>query len=96
MHLNLLNHVRRGWIAEYRFHPIRKWRFDFAHIKMRIAVEIEGAVYTRGRHTRGTGYLKDCEKYNEAQMLGWKVLRYSTTQTGEMVRDIERLVEEQG
>jgi very-short-patch-repair endonuclease len=63
---------------------------------MRIAVEIEGAVYTQGRHTRGAGYLKDCEKYNEAQMLGWTVLRYSTSQTGAMMRDIERMVKERG
>jgi very-short-patch-repair endonuclease len=43
-----------------------------------IAVEIEGGVFTSGGHSRGKGYEKDCEKYNAAVKLGWRVLRYST------------------
>ncbi len=92
MHLKLLNKICKGWIAEHRFHSIRRWRFDFAHLKHKVAIEIEGGIWTKGRHTRGKGYLKDCEKYNEAQILGWKVLRYAPTQTGEMIRDIERII----
>jgi hypothetical protein len=38
-------------------------------------IEIEGAVWTGGRHTRGAGYIKDCEKYNEAAFNGWAVIR---------------------
>lgn len=62
---------------DFRFHDKRKWRFDFAFPEALVAVELEGAVYSRGRHTRGAGYEKDCEKYNAAQLLGWRVLRYT-------------------
>lgn len=62
-------------IAEHRFAPPRRWRFDYAFPEQRIALEVEGGVWTRGRHTRGSGFLKDVEKYNEAALLGWTVLR---------------------
>lgn len=64
-------------ILEHKFHPSRKWRFDLAIPSVKLAVEIEGAVYTNGRHTRGTGFLNDIEKYNEAAMLGWTLLRFT-------------------
>lgn len=67
---------------EHRFHPTRKWRFDFAWPSAMVAVEIEGGVWTGGRHTRGSGFTADAEKYNEAALLGWRVLRF----TGPMVR----------
>lgn len=66
-----------GWfVEEHRFHPTRKWRFDFAFLAQRLAVEVEGGVWAGGRHTRGSGFLGDCEKYNEATRLGWRVLRF--------------------
>jgi len=60
---------------EIRFHPTRNWRFDFAWPQRRIAVEIEGGVWSAGRHTRGAGFIGDCEKLNEAARLGWTVYR---------------------
>jgi len=62
---------------EHRFHPTRRWRFDFAWPSKKIAVEIEGGTWTGGRHTRGAGFQKDCEKYNAAAVLGWTVLRFT-------------------
>jgi hypothetical protein len=62
-------------VAEHRFHPVRKWRFDWAFVPPRIAVEVEGGAFTNGRHTRGAGFLKDIEKYGEAAALGWVVIR---------------------
>ena len=65
---------------EYRFHPVRRWRFDFAWPDQKVAVEIEGGVYNGGRHTRGKGFEGDCIKYNTAQLMGWTVLRFTTGQ----------------
>ena len=62
-------------VSEHKFHPARKWRFDFAWPEVRLALEVEGGVWTGGRHTRGAGFLKDIEKYNVAACLGWRVLR---------------------
>ena len=61
--------------AEYRFAPPRKWRFDFAWPEQKVALEIEGGVWVQGRHTRGSGYVKDMEKYNAAATAGWRVLK---------------------
>ena len=63
-------------VREHRFHPTRKWRFDFAFPDHKLAVEIEGGIWANGRHTRGSGFKADMEKYNEAALLGWKVLRF--------------------
>ena len=62
---------------EFLFHKRRKWRFDFAWPDLLIAVEVEGGVFSGGRHVRGQGYESDCEKYNEAQLIGWMVLRFT-------------------
>lgn len=75
---------------EYRFAPPRKWRFDFAFLKHMVALEVEGGVWTGGRHTRGSGFVKDMEKYNTAAQLGWRVLRVvpqdvCTVETIEMI-----------
>jgi hypothetical protein len=83
---NMFGDGRLVYTTEYKFHPTRKWKFDFAWQVVggsvflplvKVAVEIEGAVWAGGRHTRGTGYTADLEKYNSAVSLGWKVLRYS-------------------
>lgn len=62
-------------VKEHRFHPVRKWRFDYAIPEHKIALEVEGGVWTAGRHTRPQGFLGDIEKYNTATLMGWKVLR---------------------
>lgn len=81
---NILIHVIKDdfgleAVTEFRFHPVRRWRFDVAIPEMMIAIELEGGVYTRGRHTRGAGYVKDLEKYNAATVMGWNLLRYAHT-----------------
>ena len=63
---------------ELKFHPKRKWRFDFAFPEAKIAAEIEGGVWSGGRHNRASGYTKDCEKYNNAVLLGWRVFRFTS------------------
>lgn len=68
------------FVPEYRFHPIRRWRFDYANVETKTAIEIEGGVYSRGRHVRPIGYIKDMEKYNSAVENEWVVLRYQTNE----------------
>lgn len=62
-------------VAEYRFHPTRRWRFDYAWPEALLALEVNGGVFTKGRHTRGLGYVNDMEKLSEAAILGWRVLQ---------------------
>lgn len=68
------------WRREYEFHPVRKWRFDFAWPDKLIAVEIDGGAFSNGRHTRGAGYEEDCNKLNAAALMFWRVLRFTTRQ----------------
>lgn len=65
-------------IKEFRFMPERKFRFDYAWPDKMTALEIEGATWINGRHTRGKGYESDCIKYSEAAIRGWKVIRVTT------------------
>ena len=67
-------------VREYKFAPDRKWRFDFSWPDRKLAVEVEGGVWSGGRHTRGSGYVNDMTKYNRANLLGWCVLRFDTAQ----------------
>lgn len=60
---------------ELEFAPDRKWRFDYAWESAKLALEVEGGVWTEGRHTRGSGFVKDMDKYNAAAVLGWRLLR---------------------
>ncbi len=62
-------------VREHRFHPVRRWRFDYAWIDHKVALEVEGGVWTGGRHTRGAGFVGDMEKYNAAVVAGWRVVR---------------------
>ena len=73
--------------SEFRFHPPRRWRFDFAFPDRKIGIECEGGTWTNGRHVRGAGFEKDVEKYNQAAIDGWMVLRF----TGSMIKNGQAL-----
>lgn len=62
-------------VKEYRFYQPRRWRYDYAIPKYKIAIEVEGGVWTQGRHTRPKGFLGDVEKYNTGTLLGWRIFR---------------------
>lgn len=71
-----------GFVPEHRFHPVRKWRFDWAHLELKIACEYSGHGSTGktghiGRHASVTGMTGDCEKLNSAAMEGWRVLTFT-------------------
>lgn len=79
-------------VKEHLFHPTRKWRFDYAFLDSKIALEVEGGVHTGGRHIRPRGFLNDMEKYNTAATMGWRVLRTTpnglrTFKTIEMIKE---------
>lgn len=83
---------------EFKFHKTRKWRADF-YIPTRrqpILVEVEGGVYSGGRHTRGKGYENDCEKYSEACILGYMLLRGTTNmiKSGYLIDAVNRALGE--
>lgn len=79
---------------EVRFDPKRRWRFDFCWPDRKLAVEVEGAVWSGGRHTRGAGFLRDAEKYNRATELGWAVYRFASEQVydGSAITVISRIL----
>lgn len=79
---------------QYKFHPTRKWLLDFAWPELKVAVEVEGGTWVRGRHTRPEGYARDCEKYNAAALLGWQVYRFTgdAVSSGEAARFIQGVV----
>ena len=63
------------WRVEHKFHPHRKWRFDFYLESARLAVEVEGGIFKGGRHTNPAGFMKDVEKYNSATLFDIRVYR---------------------
>lgn len=77
-------------VRQYRYHPHRRWRFDFAWPDHGLAVEVDGGTWSGGRHTRGAGYEKDSEKINAANLLGWTCLRYTSSmvKSGRAAREI--------
>ena len=75
---HLLANKIEGFERELKFHPTRKWRFDFADQARMIAIEVEGGTFVSGRHNRGRAMAGDMEKYNEATRLGWRVYRFDT------------------
>ncbi len=81
---------------ELKFHPDRKWKFDLALSYYHVAIEIEGGFFLKGggRHTRGAGARSDMEKYNEAVLLGWRILRVlpEWVKSGVAFRLVERAV----
>lgn len=70
----------QDWVAEHKFHPVRKWRMDYACPALKICIEIDGGIFIGGRHSRPIGMLKDNEKFNTAASMGWVVLKFTPQQ----------------
>lgn len=81
-------------VREYRFFESRRWRIDFAWPDLKVAVEIEGGTHTGGRHVRGDGFEKDCEKYNCLSEMGWRLFRYTSRQVldGRAIEQMKRIL----
>ena len=70
-------------VCEYQFAREalgREWRLDYSWVDEKVGLEVDGAIWVKGRHTRGSGWLKDSDKLNSAAQLGWKMLRCTPQQ----------------
>lgn len=72
-------------VAEYRFHSVRRWRFDFAFPSCRVAVEVDG----RGPAHRDQAVAGDNEKRNVARAMGWCVFQFNSNNVGSKAKAIE-------
>lgn len=86
------SHLLDGMVREFHFSKERGWRSDFAWPGEKLLVEVEGGTFGKSRHTSGTGYRADCEKYNAATLAGFRVLRFTTDMVAskEAIRDIQK------
>lgn len=80
-------------VKEYRFHPDRKWRFDFALPEKKIGIEYDGLHSAKSRHTTLVGFTGDAEKMNAAQALGWKVLRFTVKNYKNVLKELENNIQ---
>jgi len=62
--------------------PGRRFKIDLAHVAKKIAVEIHGATYANGRHSRHAGFSTDLEKARLLTAAGWRCIAF----TGEDVK----------
>ena len=78
---------------EFRFSTEQLFRFDFAFVDERIAVECEGGTWVKGAHSRGKHFESDCEKYNLAVCEGWRIVRFTTDMVadGRAIQTLKRL-----
>ena len=87
---------REGKIPEYvkelQFHEKRKWRFDWAIPELHTAIEYDGLISEKSRHTTISGYTGDCEKFNASTILGWKVLRYTALNYKNLYNDLVNIL----
>jgi very-short-patch-repair endonuclease len=70
------------FVRQLEFHGARRWRFDFAIVDAKLAIEVQGGTWIGGAHARGSGIERDCEKLAHAIIAGWRVLQV----TGGQVR----------
>lgn len=66
--------------TQFRFHPVRQWKMDFAWCAHMVYLEINGGQWTGGRHSGGSGAEGDAEKQNAAVLDGWLPILFWTSQ----------------
>jgi hypothetical protein len=81
-------------MPEYAFHPVRGWKFDYAHVDQKIATEVEGGIWRRGggAHSHPLNILRDMEKYNAAAVLGWRIIRVQPERIGDAIPMLRELL----
>ena len=83
-------------VGQHRFVPGRQYRFDRAWPEQRVAVEVQGGIWTGGRHARGSGIAAECVKLSIAAALGWRVLPLTVEmiESGQAVELIRQALEQ--
>ena len=89
--LKLTNQIE-DYVTELQFNENRKFRFDWAIPSLRVAIEFEGIMSAKSRHTTVTGYTNDCVKYNLATCSGWRVLRYTAKNYLNLEKDLIKML----
>ena len=83
--------ARYGFTEEYRFDKARRFKFDWANKEKMIAIEYEGLMSEKSGHTTVKGYTSNCDKYNLATILGWRVLRYTALNFKQLEIDLKKI-----
>ena len=85
--------------TEFKFSDTRKFKFDWVILsginhpkEIKIAIEYEGLMSEKSGHTTVTGYTSNCDKYNLACILGWRVLRYTALNYKNIENDLKELL----
>lgn len=76
--MDWLNANKIAFVKEYKFCKERKWKIDYYLPDLNAAIEVEGGVWSGGRHVNPKGFLKDMEKYNAITMAKIQLLRIDT------------------
>ena len=81
---------------EVRCHPVRRWRLDFLVEGTKIAVEVQGGIWSGGRHTTGA-VEKEYEKENTALLMGYKILKVTAKhiRSGQALEWVETMLEKE-
>lgn len=77
---------------EYNFNPLRRWRADWCVPDLKLLIEYEGLSAKKTGHTTSEGFTANTEKYNSAQALGWKVLRFTYQNYKDMIDELNKNV----
>lgn len=84
------------FIKELKFCKDRKFRFDYAIPSLMIAIEIEGGLFVKGRHSNPLGMKNDMIKYNLAALHGWTVIRFPMDELAKWHDWILKFIEARG
>ena len=77
----IIDHGLPDPVQQHRFarHLGRTWRFDFAWVEDRVAVEVDGGTFIKGLgHGTGQSAERDAVKSAVALCMGWRVVRVTT------------------
>jgi hypothetical protein len=71
-----------AFVTELQFNQDRLFRFDYAWLEEKVALELQGGIYlaSKGGHVSARGMRSDCDKFNLATSMGWRVLKLATGQ----------------